>query len=111
MISTVRSTVRRWLGIADKVIERRARQKRHDEVGFLLPLFFKFSDVEDLDDVGMAHRGEHIAFFVEQLQRGGIGNVEDSLDRNFAADNGIVGAINQAHAALAEDLPHLVAAG
>ena len=97
-------------GLADEMIERGARQQRHHEVRFLLAVFFEFSDVEDLDDVGMAHRGEHIALFVEQLERSGIGNIEDGFDRNFAAHNGIVGAVNQAHAALAEDLPDLVAA-
>ena len=58
----------------------------------------------------MAHGGEHVALFVEQLERSWVGNIEDGFDRNFAAHNGIVGAVNQAHAALAEDLPDLVAA-
>ena len=97
--------------LANKVIESRAGQERHDEVRFLLPFFFKFSDVKDLDDVGMAHRGENIALFVEQLKRGRIGNVEDCLDGDFAADDGVVGAIDQPHATLPEDLPDFVAAG
>ena len=97
-------------GLADEMIQRRAGQKRHDEVGLLLALFLKFSDVEDFDDVGMAHRGEHVALFVEQLERSGIGNVENGLDGDFAADDGVVGAIDQAHPALPEDLPHLVPA-
>jgi hypothetical protein len=75
-------------GLADEVVECRAGQQRHDEVGFLLPLFFKFSYVKDLDDVGMAHRSEDIALLVEQLQRGRIGNIEDRFDCDFAAHNG-----------------------
>jgi hypothetical protein len=35
---------------------------------------------------------------------------EDGLDRYFAAHDGIVGAVDQAHPALSEDLPDLVAA-
>ena len=58
----------------------------------------------------MAHGGEHIAFFVEQLQRSRIGNVEDGLDRDFAAHHRVVGPVDEPHAALAEDLPDLVAA-
>jgi hypothetical protein len=58
----------------------------------------------------MAHGGEHIAFFVEQLERSRIGNVEDGLDRYFAAYDGVVGPVDKAHPTLAEDLPDLVAA-
>jgi hypothetical protein len=58
----------------------------------------------------MAHRSQHIAFFVEQLQGGWIGDVEDRLDGNFAADDSVVGSIDESHSTLAEDLPHFVAA-
>src|SRR5579863_4596140 len=57
----------------------------------------------------MAHGGEHIALFVEQLERSRIWNIENRLYRDFAAHNSVIGAVNQAHAALAEDLPDLVA--
>ncbi len=97
-------------GLADEIVQRGAGKQRHHEVGFLLAVFFKFSDVEDLNDVGMAHGGEHVALFVEQLERSRIGNVEDGFDRDFAAHDGIVGAVDEAHAALAKDLPDLVAA-
>ena len=98
-------------GFADEVIQGRARQQRHDEVGLFLPVFFKFSDVKYLDDVGMAHRSQDIAFFVEQLQGSRIGSVKNGFDRNFPANHGIVGAIDQAHSTAPEDLPHLVAPG
>ena len=97
-------------GLADKDIERRARQKRHDEVGLFLAVFFEFADVENLNNVGMAHGGEHVTFLVEQLERGGIWNIENRLDRDFAANHGVIGSIDQTHPALAENFPHLVAA-
>ena len=96
--------------LADEIFQGGAGEQRHNEVGLLFAFFFKFSDVEDLHDVGMAHGGEHVALLVEQLKRGRIGNVEDRLDRYFTAHDGIVGPIDQAHPALAEDLPDLVAA-
>ena len=93
-----------------KAVERRARQKRHHEVRFFLAFFLELADVEDLNDVGMAHGREHIAFLVEQLQRSGIRDIENGLDRDFAANHGVIGSVDQAHAALAENLPDLVAA-
>jgi hypothetical protein len=45
------------------------------KTGFLFALFFKFSDVEDLDDIGVAHGGEYVALLVEELKRGRIGDV------------------------------------
>ncbi len=96
-------------GLADEMVQSRARKERHDKVRLLLAVFFEFTDVEDFDNVGMAHRGEHITLFVEQLQRRRIWNIEDCLDSDFAPDDGVVGAINQAHPALPEDLPDLVA--
>ena len=57
-----------------------------------------------------AHGGEHVALLVEQLKGSWIGNVEDRLYRNFTANDRIVGAVNEAHSALAEDLPDFVAA-
>ena len=68
------------------------------------------NNIEDLDDVGMAHGGEHVALLVEQLKRGRIGDVENRLDRYFTAHHGIVGAVDQTHPTLPEDLPDLVAA-
>ncbi len=97
-------------GVAHVMFQRGAGEQRHHEVGLLLAVFLEFSDVEDLDDIGMAHGGEHVALLVEELKRGRIGNVEDGLDRYFAAHDGIVGAVHQAHPALPEDLPDLVAA-
>src|SRR5271165_1963026 len=97
-------------GLADEIFQRGAGQQRHHEVGLLLAVFLKFSNVEDLNDVGMAHGREHIALFVEQLQRSGIRNIKDGLDRDFTAHYGVIGPINQAHPALAKDLPDLIAA-
>ena len=97
-------------GFANEIFQRCAWQQRHHEVRFLLAFFFEFPDIKNLDDVGMAHRSQHIAFFVEQLERSWIGNVEDGFHRDFAAHYGVVGAIDKSHAALAEDLPDLVAA-
>src|SRR6202043_1853134 len=79
-------------GLADKVIESRARQQRHDEIRLLLSIFLKFSDVKDFDNVGMAHRGQDIALFVEQLKRSRIGDIEARFDRNFAANDVVVWA-------------------
>ncbi len=97
-------------GLADERLQRGAREQRHHEVGLLFAILFEFPDVEDLDNVGMAHRCQHVALFVEQLKRSRIGNVEDGLDRYFAAHDGVVGPVHQAHTTLAEDLPHFVAA-
>ncbi len=97
-------------GLADERFQRGAGQERHHEVRLLLAVLFEFPDIENLNDVGMAHGGEHVALFVEQLERGWVGNIENCFDRNFPAHNGIVGAVNQSHAALAEDLPDLIAA-
>src|ERR1700678_659502 len=97
-------------GFADEMIQRGARQQRHHEIRFFLAVFFELSNIEYLNDVGMTHGGENVALLVEQLERGRVGNVEDRLDRNLAAHNGIVSAVDEAHAALAEDLPDLIAA-
>src|SRR5579864_270528 len=97
-------------GLANKGLKRGSGQKRHHKVRFFLALFLELSNVEDLNYVGMAHGSEHIAFLVEQLQRSGIGDIENRLDRHFPANHAVIGPVNQAHAALAENLPHLVAA-
>jgi len=97
--------------LADECVQGRARQQWHHEVGFVLAVFFELANVENLDNVGMAHGGEHIAFFIEELQRRRIGEIEDSLNRHFTAHHGVVGAVHQPHAALAQHLSHLVAAG
>ena len=94
--------------LADKMIKRCAGQKGHDEVRLFLAVFFELSNVKNLDDIGMAHRGEDIAFLVEQLQGGRIGDVQDRLDGDFAAHYGVIGSIDEAHPALSEDLPDLV---
>ena len=96
--------------VAHEIFQRGAGEQRHDEVGFFLALFFELSNVEYLDNIGMAHGGEHVALFIEELKRGWIGDIEDGLYRYFAADDGVVSAVDQAHSALPEDLPDLVAA-
>src|SRR5271155_4923890 len=97
-------------GFAYEIFESGTGQQRHHEVRFFLALFFELSSVKNLNDVGMAHGGENVALLVEQLKGSRIRNVEDGFDRDFAAHDGVVGPIDQTHAALPEDLPHLVTA-
>jgi len=42
-------------GFANKMIKSGARQKRHYEVRLLLAFVLEFADVENFDNVGMAH--------------------------------------------------------
>src|SRR5208282_5330010 len=97
-------------GFANKSFERGAGQKRHHEIRFFLAVFLELANIENLNNVGMAHGGEHIAFLVEQLQRSGIGNIENSLNRDFPANDSVIGPVDQAHAAVSENLPNFVAA-
>jgi hypothetical protein len=41
--------------VPDEVVERGALQKRHDQIRLNRAVFFEFSDIVDLDDVGVAH--------------------------------------------------------
>src|SRR5205085_2540426 len=93
---------------ADEFLERLAGEQRHDEVRLARAILFELADIEDLDDIGMAHGGEDVALFIEEVERGAARNVAQGLESDAAFDDGVVGFVDNSHAALAEDPADLV---
>ena len=68
--------------------------------------------VEDVDDVRMVQRGGGLRLLAEARHEGGVAAVlgAQHLDRDVAAELGVVGPVDGRHAALAEQLDQAVAA-
>ncbi len=97
-------------GTLDQALQSLTRQQGHDEIRFLQAVVFEFTDIEDLDDVGMAQAGEDITFLLKQLQSRRFGDLAQGLERNIAMDQDVVGAIDQAHATFSQHFLDLVPA-
>jgi hypothetical protein len=82
------------------MLQGHAIQKLHRDVGLLATL----ADVVDRADVGMVQSGGGTGFTSETFQRLRVsGNViRQELERNETTQFGVLGLVNDAHAATAE---------
>ena len=96
-------------GSADQMVQRHTRQQRHDKVGLDRALLGEFADIENLDDVWVAHGRQDAAFLAEKVQSQLVRTVAQGFQRDFALYNGVVGLINQPHAALADNIKRVIA--
>lgn len=86
--------------------ERLPFQQLGDDVGNLaMP-----ADVVDRQDVGVAERGRHPSLSFESFEAGRVRNDRrrQNLDRDVAAEAGVTGAIDSAHASRSEQRDDLV---
>ena len=109
MISTERSTVSRWLEVRIKWSSVTPGQQRHDEVGLDGAILGELADIENFNDIRMAHGGQDAAFLAEKVQRHLTGTVAQGFQRDFALDDGVVGLIDQPHATLADNIKRVIA--
>src|SRR5205085_2159146 len=92
----------------DQLSQRFSGKQGHDEVRLDGAVVIEFPEVEYLNDVGMTDGGEHIALFIEEVQRGATGSIADRLQRYTAFDDGVIGVVDDAHAALPQHLTDFV---
>ena len=96
--------------VLDDAVQGRPRQQRHHEVRFLDPVFLELPHVVDVDDIRVIQRRQNSAFFAEHFQRQLVAAIAQRLQRHFAFEVGVEGAIHHAHAAFAEYLALFVTA-
>ena len=92
--------------VRDDLVERRAVDELHDEVGIAVAVD---AEVVDLHDVGVRQPRDRLRLATEALHEVGRG-VEHHLDGDGAIELGIAPAIDRAHPALPEELQVYVAA-
>ncbi len=95
--------------VLDEAVEGDAGQQGHHEKGFLAPFLVELADVINIDDIGVDHGGEDGPLLIKELEGCGIVDIEDGLESDFALHEGVEGAIDDAHAAAAEDFAELIA--
>ncbi len=87
--------------VAKPVGEAPARDVLDDHVGHPVVL----AEVVDIDDVGVAHLRDRLRFVAEPGRRVGIwGDPLQDLDRSGALQLDVVGPVDQAHGALADEV-------
>lgn len=91
-------------GTLDELGQGRAMQKRHDEEGLAGAAILDFTNVAEVDDIGVAQTGENVPFLGEQLDGEGVHDVAHGFYGDIAAGLGVEGAIHDSHAALAQGL-------
>src|SRR6058998_2755553 len=90
--------------IADQIFQCRARQQRHYEIRFTLTVLFEFTNVKDLDDIGMAYGGEYVTLFIEEIESSRFGDVANRLESHMAPDSEVVRPVDDPHAAFPQNL-------
>ncbi len=93
----------------DQFAQGFAGKQRHDEIRLAGAVFVELPEIENLYDVGMTDGGEHVALFVEKLQRGAARGIADGLERHTALYDGVVGVVDYTHPALPQHLTDFVA--
>src|SRR4029079_16938269 len=91
-----------WLSPLHQRVERRAWQKWHYEVGLMLAVFDKLTDIEYVDDIGMAELRKHAPFAVKKFTGRGVHAVPQHFYGDKALGNVIEGLIDHAHTPLAD---------
>ncbi len=82
--------------------------KRHHEKRFGDAFVLELAEIVDADDIGVHHPSEGAAFLIEQIERGEVLDIQDGLDGDVALHHGVVGSVNDAHAAPTKDLAQFV---
>ena len=98
-------------GGLDQFLKGHSRQERHHEVGASGAAFFHFPDVEDFDDIGVAHAGQDGAFPLKKLEYHFVLGIANGFDRDLPVHHRVQGSIHDAHPPLAEDVADLVSSG
>src|SRR3954447_11904270 len=98
----------RLMILIDEIVQRLARQQRHDEEWPGDTIIVILSHIEDFDDIGVNHSRKYATLPVKQVKNVRAGYVAECLDRDLAAHDSVIRSIHHPHSAVADAFAELV---